>query len=118
MVGPEQLDGEPPTANKSSLLSRLHWIVIQIEPWGILIAVVALVFTVMQFWIDLQDRVSERVVRSWAIITTVASGNSGKIQALEYLNREDGYFCSENPKEGCAIALKARIPLVSRSRNS
>jgi hypothetical protein len=35
--------------------------------------------------IDLQDRKSEAIARAWQILTTRASGNSGKVEALQYL---------------------------------
>ena len=64
--------------------------------------------------------------------TTIAPGNSGKIEALEYLNSEDGLLCFEFLKwksdwwwggedNKCLISLKSRVPLVginlSRSAN-
>lgn len=72
----------------------------------------ALVLAVLQFWVDYQDRVSERVVRAWALVTTSAPGNSGKREALEYLNREDGLLCFDWLGEGCALVLKSRTMLV------
>ncbi len=72
---------------------RWHNRVKAIEPWGILLAVVALVMSVATFWIDYSDRVQEREVRAWQLLTTKAPGNSGKIAALEYLNSEDGLIC-------------------------
>lgn len=72
----------------------------------------ALLMTVVQFWVDYQDRVSERVVRAWSLVTTPAPGNSGKREALEYLNREDGWLCVEWLWDGCAIVLKRRSELV------
>ena len=104
---------------------RAHKIVNVIEPWGILFAVVALVLSVAQFWLEYGDRVEERQVRAWQLVTTKAPGNSGKIAALEYLNKEDGVFCYEwlqdklnwwhsddNKGAGCVILLKSRTPLI------
>ena len=39
--------------------------------------------------VDLNDRQSQRISQAWQLVTTPASGNSGKIQALDYLNSED-----------------------------
>ena len=109
-----------------------HGIVKTVEPWGILIIVIALLLSVVQFWSEYSDRVEERQVRAWQLITTIAPGNSGKIEALEYLNSEDGLLCFESLKgkldwfhddKGikCLISLKSRVPLVginlSRSEN-
>jgi uncharacterized protein YjbI with pentapeptide repeats len=91
------------------LLSRVHGVVKELEPWGILLAVVGLTLTLTAFWFDYSDRVEERTVRAWQLLLTKAPGNSGKREALEYLNREDGVFCGE---VGCLLALKARTPLV------
>jgi hypothetical protein len=97
----------PPPAAKASavgnsaapgrvrLRSRMHRTVQEIEPWGILIAVVALVLSLASIWIDYADRVEERTVRAWQLLTTRAPGNSGKIAALQYLNREDGLLCAD-----------------------
>ena len=51
-----------------------------VEPWGILIAVVALVMTAIDFEED-------RTARAWQLLASDAPGNSGKIWALEYLGR-------------------------------
>ena len=59
---------------------KIHLGVKAIEPWGILIAVFALVFTLVEFDED-------RMARAWQLLATDAPGNSGKIWALEYLGR-------------------------------
>ena len=81
--------------------------------------------SVAQFWLDYGDRVEERQVHVWQLVTTKAPGNSGKIAALEYLNKEDGLFCYEwlrgrlnwwhgdnNKGSGCIKLLKSRTSLV------
>ena len=65
MTSAEQPNNKPPNGNQPRFWERVHRSVVVIEPWGILVAVVALVLTVAQFWIDYQDRVGERVVRAW-----------------------------------------------------
>lgn len=109
---PMTTEAEGSRGKRSGFWSRLHRGVVAIEPWGILVAVVALVLTVVQFWADYQDRVNERVVRAWTLVTTPAPGNSGKIDALEYLNREDGWLCFEWLWDGCVIVLKSRSEFV------
>ena len=94
-----------------SFSKKLHGLVTAIEPWGILVAASALVLAVAQFWVDYQDRVNQRVVSAWTLVTTSAPGNSGKREALEYLNREDG-LCFEWLWGGCALVLKSRTMLV------
>ena len=90
---------------------RLHRLITTIEPWGILVAAIALVLTVVQFWVDYRDRVNERAVRAWTLVTTAAPGNSGKKEALEYLNSEDG-LCFGWLWGWCAIVLKPQTALV------
>ena len=110
---------------RRTLLGNIHNVVKAIEPWGILLAVIALLLTVVQFWADFRDRVSEREVRAWQLLTTPAPGNSGKKAALEYLNDEDGLFCFEwlvgtlswfkqndPPTSKCLVTLKHRTPLI------
>ena len=115
-----------------SRLYRAHGFVKIVEPWGILFAASALLLSVVQFWWEYGDRVEERQVRAWQLVTTFAPGNSGKIEALEYLNSEDGLFCFEllkgklewlhdDKNTKCLILFKSRVPLVginlSRSAN-
>ena len=105
------------------IFCKLHRWVEVIKPWGILLAALALLATAVQLWWDLDDRVQERNVLAWQLLTTPASGNSGKIAALEYLNSEDGFFCYgwiKNTKErifegdhsDCLVVHKSREPLV------
>ena len=89
-----------------------HNLVVKIQPWGILFAVFALILSIGQVWMDYEDRVNQRVVRAWESVTTTAPGNSGKREALEYLNREDGLLCFEWLWGGCALTMKPRTKLV------
>ena len=59
-----------------SLGGRIHRGVAAAQPWGILVAAAALVLSVLQFWIDYEDRVAERTVRAWQLVTTPARGCS------------------------------------------
>ncbi len=52
-----------------------------IEVFAVLIAVTA-------FFIDYTDRKEERLVRMWNLATDKREGNSGKIPALEFLNKQ------------------------------
>ena len=107
---------------------RVHQWVVALEPWGILAAVLALIVATTQFWVEYEDRVNEREVRAWQLVTTFAPGNSGKRAALEYLNQEDGFLCFEwlrgrlyrlhglhdgkYSNTGCFVLLKRRTKLV------
>ena len=104
-------DTKWPYLKRRSPWKRLHRLIATIEPWGILVAAFALVLTVGQFWVDYRDRVNERVVRAWTLVTTPAPGNSGKKEALEYLNSEDG-LCFGWLWGWCAVVLKSRTALV------
>ena len=56
------------------------------------------------FWFDYSDKVEERTVRAWQLLTTKAPGNSGKKAALQYLNSKYGW---------CLLrACKRRVPLI------
>jgi uncharacterized protein YjbI with pentapeptide repeats len=112
----------PPEARPHRLW-RVHRVVKEIEPWGILLAIVGLFLALITFWIDYRGRVEERTVRAWQLLTTRASGNSGKGEALAYLNREDGLLCFEvlrgrlawlhgDDEVSCLIFLKGRTPLT------
>jgi uncharacterized protein YjbI with pentapeptide repeats len=57
-----------------------------------ILEVVGLLFiipTAYVLFVDLEDRKSQRISQAWELIASVSPGNSGKIQALEYLNSED-----------------------------
>ncbi|WP_063333439.1 pentapeptide repeat-containing protein [Marinomonas sp. TW1] len=48
-----------------------------------------LILTLIGFWLDYQGRQQSRIVSAWQLITKKSPGNSGKIEALEYLNSID-----------------------------
>ena len=75
-----------------SRFQRVHRWVKEIEPWGITLAAIGLFLSLFAFWVDYVDRIEERTVRAWQVVTTKAPGNSGKREALEYLNRHD-FWC-------------------------
>ena len=62
-----------------------------------LLAPVAVLGALYGFLIDLGDRREARDAEAWQVVTTKASGNSGKIQALEYLNK-DNPLAVPNPR--------------------
>ncbi|MCG8357622.1 MAG: pentapeptide repeat-containing protein [Kiloniellales bacterium] len=68
----------------AAALERLHLIRI--------LGAFALVVGGPAFVIDLLDRTEERSVRAWQLIVTPAPGNSGKREALEYLNSQPWYW--------------------------
>ena len=56
------------------------------------------------FWIDYADRVDQRTVRAWQLLTTPAPGKSGKREAL-------GLWCRD---DDCFLTLKERSPQAGR----
>lgn len=84
-------------------LRHPHQAVIAAEPWGILFAVIGLFFSLIAFAFDYSDKIEERKVSAWQLITTKASGNSGKTDALEYLNKLEGIWCN---RVDCVVTLK------------
>lgn len=91
-----------------SRFQRLHSVIKEIEPWGILLAVVGLFLSLIALGFEYVDKVEERTVRAWQLVTTKAPGNSGKAEALEYLNRRVGLCIGSN----CLLALKDQTPLT------
>ena len=67
-----------------SRLCRANGAVKIVEPWGILFAASALILSIVQFWWEYGDRVEERQVRAWQLITTIAPGKSEKKEAPQY----------------------------------
>lgn len=52
------------------------------------IQTVAILITIVAFTIEMSDRREEHTARAWQLVTTKASGNSGKVEALQYLNSQ------------------------------
>jgi uncharacterized protein YjbI with pentapeptide repeats len=70
---------------------RIHRVVDWIDNWHVTrlfqaIGSFLLVLTIVGFYFDYEDRKQGRIVDAWQLITTKAPGNSGKKEALEYLN--------------------------------
>ena len=76
------------------------------------IALLALCLAAIQFLLDSVNRVDERIARAWQIVATQAPGNSGKKEALEYLNRRDGLLCWGSSSRTCIFAFKLRTELT------
>ena len=57
-----------------------------------LIELIAVVIAIIAFFIELNYRHEERTARAWQALTIKAAGNSGKIEALKYLNTPDYWF--------------------------
>ena len=68
--------------------SITHQLIETLAPWGVLLTAASLALGAFQFLKEIEDRATERNVRAWQLVTTAAPGNSGKREALEYLNRE------------------------------
>ena len=65
----------------------------QVERGVLLATFVSIIVGVVSFWLEAgerqearADRRADAITRAWALITTPATGNSGKGPALEYLN--------------------------------
>ena len=68
--------------------STSHQWIETLAPWGVLLTAASLALGAFQFLKEIEDRATERNVRAWQLVTAAAPGNSGKREALEYLNRE------------------------------
>jgi len=93
-------------------LRHPHRAVKAAEPWGILFTVLGLFLSLIAFILDYRDKVNERTVNAWQLVTSKAPGNSGKIQALEYLIKSDGFFGytfkQPTPLEGIDLSIQTR----------
>ena len=63
---------------------RGSWLILLFES----LSFFGIVFVVVAFATDLNDRQEERIARAWQLLTTKASGEGGKAQAIEYLNSQ------------------------------
>lgn len=73
-------------------LSDINNVLRKWEPIGLFVAVIALIVSGVQFNFELEDREDERIARkngrivdAWQLLTTQASGNSGKVESIEFL---------------------------------
>ena len=79
-------------ANKGSWLRRtLTWSFRQINRFARAIELIAVLIAITAFFIELDYRDEERTARGWQLLTIKAAGNSGKIEALQYLNSESSW---------------------------
>lgn len=83
---------------------RNHPVVVIMEVIGLF----GLIIAVGLFVYELRERQDERNARAWQFLTTVAPGNSRKIEALEYLNGQYGCVPSWTTIDWC---WKARTSL-------
>ena len=79
--------------------SNIQKIAVVLEPWGILLAVLGLIFSFYALALDRadrkqdldlaeDDRVRGRIVDAWQILSIKGPGKTGKIAALEYLHNQ------------------------------
>ena len=61
-----------------------NW-VFGLEVGAILATVVGLIVASWGLWEQVRNSRDDALARNWTLVTTPASGNSGKVQALEYL---------------------------------
>ena len=88
-----------------------HWLVREIEPWGILVTVIGVGIALFAFAVELEDRQVERTFRAWQIVLSVPSAGSSGRETFEYLNREfDGSLC------GAPVQWVSRLLTGNRRR--
>ena len=85
-------------ANKKHGLGILDWIDDSL-PLRLLktLSPIALVFGVVSFMFAMGDMIADREARAWTLLTRKAPGNSGKVQAIEYLNQHSPLYIP-NPR--------------------
>ena len=69
-------------------------------------SIVALIIASIALFDSFYNHHEERIVRAWQLLTTQATGNSGKIQALEYLNSQSPPWRSWLPLSKKQVALE------------
>lgn len=104
-----QHSDEPPEAPRRRRLGRLmrvHHVGRKLR-WSTPIAMTTLLLSAAAFWGQSYDRIWEHRDRAWRAVQT--PGNTGKIEPLEYLNREDGLGCFNGR---CLIVVAHREELT------
>ncbi|GIT93120.1 hypothetical protein JANAI62_35960 [Jannaschia pagri] len=92
----------------SNLSSRV--VAFEANPFTRLLAILAIFAFPLQFFLDWSGRQDQREIAAWDLLTTQALGNSGKIEAIEYLVSAGvnltGIDLSCNPMQGISPDLK------------
>ena len=70
------------------LLRLLKWFCRPFSDSFRIVEFLAILIAFIVFFQETANRQEERQARAWQLVTTKAAGNSGKIWALQYLNRE------------------------------
>lgn len=99
----------PPRRELNTLRKVVRWIIDHRVVAGF--TQVSIIVAVVAFLLDMQDRVRERTVQAWQLLTTPACGNSGKIEALEYLASDTKFWPFESVPDRY-WPLKTSDPLV------
>ncbi len=68
----------------------------------------AVVLGVLTFMLDLEDVKDDRDARAWRLLAIEMSGNSGKIEALEYLNKHNPLSIPNPRRFGVPLGPEAR----------
>lgn len=75
-----------------------------------ILGTIAIIFGVSTFMMNMEDVKHDRDARAWRLLATEAPGNSGKIEALEYLNKHNPLeLVLPNPRRwGMPLGPKAK----------
>ena len=119
-----------------------HWFVQAFQPWGVVLAFLSLLATVIAFVVESEDRQSERIFRAWDVVLEATRNTSSQVtfggnnvrrhaaglsRGLEYLNRNfQGRWCNGfvnivsiyvtgNDQRRCVFPKKPRELLVGLS---
>lgn len=112
-----RMGGRTLAKSARAVFTRAQRAVRVLEPWGVLIAVMALFLAGMGLTVELHDRQSERVFRAWQVVSGDRGGRgSGLREAPEYLNLErGGLWCGDwvgwlvsRPGHSCLLPRKRR----------
>ena len=80
---------------------------LRLQLWRALLAVILLLLLEVS-WRAAEDRTQARITAAWQTIALNAHGNTGVLDALEYLNKIETRFCIF---QHCLLTIKKRVPL-------
>jgi|GEM_PF-4344925 len=89
--------GTPRSISQQQRKGALHRFADWLAEWHVTrimmaVSAFAILLAVATFVIDIVGRTDERIARAWQLVTTKSPGNSGKIEALQYLNSENWWW--------------------------
>jgi len=101
--------------------SRAQKYVVIAAPWvTLMFSIVGMFVAVWFFMVERSSRLEQRILDSWQLLTITAPGNNGKVQALEFLAKQNldlhGIDLGSNEKQIGTYLSNVNIPNIRMTK--